>query len=72
MRRTTTLKELRNLVKDGFATELTETDYELYERTDVIGMSYGIYGMTGAWLRDRTTGDDYVIIGRGTTLFSMV
>lgn len=67
-----TLTALRNMVKDGFATELTDTDYDLYRRVDVMGTSSGIYGINGAWLRDCKTGDDYVIIGRSTTLFSMV
>ena len=66
----TTLRELRTLVKDGIAIELKDIDETLSLET--IRMSFGIYGMTGALLIDKSNDQLYAIVGRTSTLFYYV
>lgn len=62
-------KEIKNMVKYGQAEEVTS---ELTESVDVLGVSYGVYGMNGALLKGRTTGKLYAITARNTMLFRYV
>ena len=68
-------KELRDLVRDGYAEDITQTDEEtiqdIWHRCNKIGYSTGIYGLNGGLLEDPETGDKYVVIGRGTNLFRL-
>lgn len=63
----TTLRELREFVRDGIAIELKDIDETLSLET--IRISFGIYGMIGALLIDNNNGQLYAIIGRTSTLF---
>ena len=66
----TTLRELREFIRDGIAIELKDIDETLSLET--IRMSFGIYGMTGALLIDNSNGQLYAIVGRTSTLFYYV
>ena len=66
----TTLRELREFIRDGIAIELKDIDETLSLET--IRMSFGIYGMTGALLIDNNNDQLYAIVGRTSTLFYYV
>lgn len=70
-----TQDELKELVQDGLATDITS--YDLETMNDFlnshalarIGISVGKYGMNGGLLRDVLTGEKFVIHARTTALF---
>ena len=68
-------KELRDLVRDGYAEDITQDDEEtiqdIWRRCDKIGYSRGVYGLNGGLLEDPKTGNKYVVIGRSTNLFRL-
>ena len=66
-----TQKALKAMVADGRATHITEYG-SIPEKTDVIGMSHGTYGMNGALLLGRESGKLYAITARSTVLFQYV
>ena len=66
----TTLRELREFIRDGIAIELKDIDETLSLETT--RMSFGLYGMTGALLIDNNNGQLYAIVGRTSTLFYYV
>ena len=73
-----TKKEIQGCIANGAAVDITNYSrseiQELYKRIDkdVIGVTTGIYGMTGALIRDCKTGDLYAITARNSNLFYMV
>lgn len=70
-----TLKELKNLVQIGAASDITNFDFERMNnflhlhKLDKIGYSSGVYGINGGLLQDRNTGALYAITKRNGTLF---
>lgn len=76
-RRRYTQKELRDLVRSGKAEDITTYSFEeandLYDRGyDVVGVSSGVYGMNGALLKMRDTGELMAICARNSTLMQLV
>lgn len=76
-RQSFTQRELKNLVRNGRAEDITNYSFEeandLYDRGyDVIGVSHGTYGMNGALLQMRDTRELLVITARGSVLFQLV
>ena len=76
-RRKYTQKELRDLVRSGKAEDITTYSFEeandLYDRGyDVVGVSSGVYGMNGALLKMRDTGELMAICARNSTLMQLV
>lgn len=72
-----TQAQLRKMVRDGKAEDITNYSFEeandLYDRGyDVIGVSTGTYGINGALLKMRDTGDLMVICARNSTLMQLV
>lgn len=72
-----TQSQLRTMVRDGEAEDITNYSFEeandLYDRGyDVIGVSTGTYGINGALLKMRDTGDLMVICARNSTLMQLV
>lgn len=73
-----TKKEIKNYITSGAAIDITNIGtkeaYKLCEtiHKDVVGVSTGIYGMTGAIIKDLKTGQLYAITARNTVLFIMV
>lgn len=73
-----TKKEIRGYIANGAAIDITNIGtkeaYKLCEsiHKEVIGVSTGIYGMTGAIIKDRKTGQLYAVTSRNTVLFIMV
>lgn len=72
-----TQAQLRKMVRDGKAEDITNYSFEeandLYDRGyDVIGVSTGTYGINGALLQMRDTGDLMVICARNSTLMQLV
>ena len=63
-----TLKELRSLVRDGSAENVTECK-QITESVKQIRYSSGVYGLNGALLRGDKTNKLYAIIGRISALF---
>ena len=63
-----TLKELRRLVRNDSAENVTECK-QITEGTTRIAYSSGIYGVNGAVLRGDKTNRLYAIIGRIPALF---
>lgn len=74
---TTTQRELRQYVATGMAYDITlyscsQVDaLRRMHHLDTLAVSYGVYGINGALLRDET-GTLYVIIGRAGALFQLV
>ena len=72
-----TKKEIREYIKLGFAQDITTYSFDQVEQLrkaralDVIAISYGIYGMTGALLQDEN-GECYAIAARNSSLFQLV
>lgn len=73
----TTKKEIREYVRLGLAQDITAYDFDQAEQLrknhtlDVIAVSCGVYGMTGALLQDEK-GECYAITARNSTLFQLV
>lgn len=73
----TTKKEIREYVRLGLAQDITAYDFDRAEQLrkdhtlDVIAVSRGVYGMTGAILQDEN-GERYAITARNSTLFQLV
>lgn len=63
-----TLKELRRLVRNGSAKNVTECK-QITESVKQISYSSGVYGLNGALLRGEKTNRLYAIIGRIPALF---
>lgn len=69
--RKTTLKEIKNLVKNGIAVDITNLSNEECKKIDIeerLYISYGIYGMNGGVFRGKD-GNIYAIISRSSNLF---
>lgn len=71
-----TKKALQSFIRLGIAKDITAADsktiYELARKTDQIGYSKGVCGITGGLFKDSTTGDWYVITARNSNLFIMM
>jgi len=71
-----TKKEIKGYIANGAAVDITnislEKAYKLAAHTTTIGTSQGVYGMTGALLKDTRTGGLYAITSRNSILFAMV
>ena len=71
-----TKKEIKGYITNGAAVDITniplEKAYELATHTTTIDTSRGVYGITGALLKDTRTGDLYAITSRNSILFAMV
>ena len=73
-----TQRELKNLVSIGSAVCLNSWSFDDLNQLhhtkslDKIGYSTGVYGINGALLQDRETGDLYAITARNTALFQMI
>lgn len=73
----TTKKEIRKYIQLGLAQDITAYDFYQAEQfrkahtLDVIAVSRGVYGMTGALLHDEN-GERYAITARNNTLFQLV
>lgn len=65
----TTQKEVKNLIKFGAAIELTDTKPIPAGRVSTVALSFGLYGMNGAILKDDETGQLYAIPRRDGILF---
>lgn len=65
----TTQREIKRLIKAGAAIELTDTKTVPCGRLETVAMSFGIYGMNGALLKDCETGQLYGIPRRDGILF---
>lgn len=63
----TTLKELKQLVKNGLAVDIT-TKKEKITGLEKVAFSFGVYGINGGLLKDNN-GNLYAITARATTLF---
>lgn len=57
----TTQKEIKRLINWGAAIELTDTKTVPAGRLTTVAMSFGLYGMNGAILKDDKTGQLYAI-----------
>ena len=69
-------KALKTAVEFGLAKDITgysfaEMDAFLSSGVEVIGISHGVYGMTGALLQDKR-GNQYAIMARCSALFQAV
>ena len=72
-----TQRQLRKLVDQGDAEDITNYSFEeandLYDRGyDVVGVSSGTYGMNGALLKMRDTDELMAICARNSTLMQLV
>lgn len=73
----TTKKEIREYVRLGLAQDITAYNFDQAEQLrkthtlNVVAMSFGMYGMTGALLQDEN-GKCYAITARNSTLFQLV
>lgn len=73
----TTKKEIREYIRLGLAQDITAYDFDQAKQLrkahtlDVIAVSHGVYGMTGALLQDEN-GERYAITARNSTLFQLV
>ena len=72
-------RELRQMVRDGFAEDITDIGFEGAKRLkekegylDVVGTGSGVYGVNCAWLQGAKTGTHYVVTARNSTLLSLV
>lgn len=77
MRKKYTQRQLRKLVDQGNAEDITDYSFEeandLYDRGyDVIGVSSGVYGINGALLKMRDTGELMAVCARNSTLMQLV
>lgn len=71
-----TKKALRSFIQLGIAKDVTSADaktiHELARKTDQIGYSKGVNGITGGLFKNPNTGDWYVITERNSNLFIMM
>lgn len=69
-------RELKELVKDGYAEDITNISHakatELSGHVHQIGYSSGVYGVNGALLEDYDTGAWYAITARNSTLLTLI
>ena len=68
----TTQRELKSMVALGMAHPPNNYDEIPASELDTIRMSFGKYGMNGALLQHRETGEFYAITSRSSTLFYYV
>ena len=61
-------KEIRNLVADGIAEDITTKYEDIKESVDKVGYSIGVYGLNGGVLKGCETGKLYAITCRSTAL----
>ena len=68
-----TVKELRDYVRTGMATDITNAKLSSDElhSLEVVGLSFGVNGMNGGLFQDRNTGEFYVITARNSNLFRL-
>lgn len=72
-----TKRELKDAVREGFATDITGLKYsELIKlkqsrSLEKIGYVPGRYGIAAGMLKDRDTGEHFAILERNTTLLAM-
>lgn len=72
-----TKREIREYIRLGLAHDITSYDFDQAEQLrkahalDVVAISYGVYGMTGALFQDEN-GERYAITARNSTLFQLV
>lgn len=70
------LGEIKRLVKNDVAKDITTVSWEdinwYRNHSDVIGYSVGVYGVNGALLRNRETGELYAITARSGNLFMVI
>lgn len=65
-----TQKEIKDLVRDGYAINITTAqEEEIKEPLEKVGYSLGVYGLNGGVLIGRETGKLYAITARSTNLF---
>lgn len=73
-----TLSGIKQYVRYGVATDITSYSFEEANEFrknhdyDVIGLSHGTCGMTGALLEDYNTKELFAITARNSTLFQLV
>lgn len=74
-----TQKQLRALVHDGLAVDITYGDNEKRKEIEAVegyytqvGYASGVYGCNGALLKGHKTGTLYAITSRSTALFIFV
>lgn len=74
-----TQRQLKALVHDGLAVDITNADNEKRNEIETlegcytqIGYASGIYGCNGALLKGNKTGTSYAITSRSTALFIFV
>lgn len=71
--RKTTLKTIKNFVKDGIAKDISNVVYEEFINTHKqlkkICVSHGTYGINGGVLEDEQTGELFAITARNSMLF---
>ena len=77
MLRKYTKREIKDYIRSGFATDITELSFsELKEwrngrNLEKVGYSSGVYGISGGIIKDRNTGELFAITERTTALFSI-
>ena len=77
MLRKYTKREIRDYIRNGFATDITELSFsELKEwrngrNLEQIGYASGINGISAGIIKDRNTGEFFTITERTTALFSI-
>lgn len=71
-----TLKQLKNLVNNGLAVDLTKGNNDTYKELmkkesylSQVGYAIGIYGLNGKLLKGEKTGTLYVITARSSALY---
>ena len=66
-----TQKELKSLVKNGVAVDVTNAQKRdvIPECYSQVGYASGVYGCNGLLLKGDKTGNLYAVIGRTTALF---
>ena len=71
-----TKKQLREIVRCGYAEDITETEWEtvkdIASNSEKIAYTLGVYGISGVMLLDRRNGKRYAIIGRSSNLFRVL
>ena len=72
-----TQKELRKMVRDGEATDITAYSFDQAKEIrhrgyDIVGVCTGVYGLTGALLKMNDTGEFCAVIARNTILSYLV
>ena len=77
MLRKYTKREIRDYIRNGFATDITGLSFsELKEwrngrSLEKIGYSSGVYGISGGIIKDRNTGELFASTERTIALFSI-